>query len=323
MKIFIIGSTGVLGKRVTKLLLEQNNKVYCLVRSEAKKRIMENIGVKAFIGNLYDEKFLLEVTNNMEGLLHLATAIPQKNSKLKAKDMVENSRIRTDAVKILINVVKKNKIKFFIHNSILYSYGDRKGQWIDENIKLTTPVPTYFSMSAKDRYAYESAIIGEEILKSEIDKGFPAIILRFGMFYSSDSYNTKEILNSVKKGKMPIIGDGTAYLNFIHVDDAAQAVMDATTNYENILGKTFNISDDNPATVNEVFMYLANAMNTKKPKHIPVFLANLFAGKILTFLFLSSYRNKNDLLKKETNWKPEYTNYKDGFNQILKELKYV
>lgn len=321
MKLFIIGSTGVLGKRVVKSLI-QNNEIYCLVRSESKKKIIEDLGGKAYVGNIYDEKFLLDVTNNIDGILHLATSIPHK-SKLKAKDMNENSLLRTEAVKVLINVVKKNKIKFLIHNSILYSYGNRKGEWVDESIKFDKPISTYFSMSDKDRYAYESAIIGEDILNTEILSGFPAIILRFGMFYSADSRNTIEILEAVRKGKMPIIGDGKAYLNFIHVDDAAQAVVKATMNYEQLIGKTFNVSDDDPATVNDVFSYLANIIGAKKPKHIPVLIANLFAGKIMTYLFLSSFRNRNDLLKKETGWKPKYPNFKDGFRQTLEELSYI
>lgn len=318
MKVFIIGSTGVLGKRVVKSLV-QHNEIYCLVRSESKKKIVEEMGCTGLLGNVYDEDFLIEATNNMDGILHLATAIPQK-SKLKAKDMQENSLLRTEAVKILINVVKKNKIKFLIHNSILYSYGDRKGEWVDERSTLERPIPTYFGMSDKDRYAYESAIIGEEMLNAEIEKGFPGIIVRFGMFYSADSRNTTEILEAVSKGKMPIIGDGKAYLNFIHVDDAAQAVVKVTQNYEKVLGETFNVSDDEPATVNEVFSYLANTKGAKKPKHVPVVLANLYVGKIMSYLFLSSFRNRNELLKEKTGWKPKYTNYKEGFQQILEEL---
>lgn len=320
MKLFIIGATGVLGKRVIKNLVE-THEIHCLVRSDSKKQEVEKLGAIGHVGDLYDKISVVELTKDIDGLLHLATSIPQKE-KTKPNDWTENNRLRTEAVSILIEAVKINGIQFYIHNDVLFSYGQRKGEWVDESVPLTRPMPSYYKMSDEWRYVLESAIEGEELLHKEIMNGFSAIILRFGMFYSSDSYNTLQILDMVKKGKFPIIGDGSSYVNFIHVDDAAQAVTKTVANYDAIIGMTFNISDDTPATYDEVLPFIAKKLNVKKPRKVPPFLAKLVAGKYTVNLVLSSFRNKNDSFKEKTGWKPFYPSYKEGFEQILEELQY-
>lgn len=320
MKLFIIGATGVLGKRVVKNLVEMHE-IYCLVRSESKKQEVEQLGAIGYVGDLYDKAWILEITKGMEGLLHLATSIPQKE-KTKVHDWTENNRLRTEAVSILIEVVKINNIHVYVHNDVLFSYGQRKGEWVDESVPLTRPMPSYYKMSKDWANVLESAIEGEEILQKEIINGFPAIILRFGMFYSSDSYNTLQILDLVKKRKFPILGDGSSYVNFIHVEDAALAVVKTVINYENIIGKTFNISDDTPATYGEVLPFIAERMNVKNPRKVSPFVAKLVAGKYTANLVLSSFRNKNDFFKEKTGWKPVYPSYKEGFEQILEDLQY-
>ena len=320
MKIFVIGSTGVLGRRVVKILAK-THELYCLVRSEGKKEQIEKIGARAIVGNLYDKDLLVKVTQNMDGLLHLATAIPSMN-KTRPKDWEENNRLRTEAVKILIEVVKKNRIIFYIQNSVLFSYGHRNGEWVNEKTKFVRPMPTYCKLSEEYRYILESMIEGEEYIEHEIKNGFPGIILRFGMFYSSDSHTTTQIINMVQKGKFPIIADGSSFINLIHVDDAAQAVVDAVKSYEPIMGKVFNISDDLPVSYQEFLPFLAQELQVKKPRKVPVFLAKLVAGKYTVNIVLSSYRNENLLFKQSTGWKPAYPTYKEGYKQVLEELKY-
>ena len=319
MKIFIIGATGVLGKRVASQLVKQGYEVQTLVRSKEKALEIEKIGGTGFIGSVYDKVNLLKMTKGVDGLLHLATSIPRK-SKTKSSDWDENNRLRTELTKILIEVVKENKISFYIQNSVLFIYGQRNGAVISEETVVQKPIITAVKLSKSFRYDLESQIDGESMINFELKTGFPGIIMRFGFFYSTDSTTTRDIVNTIKKGKFPIIGKGKAFINFIHVDDAAEAVISVIKNYNKVIGKTFNISDNEPVSLENFLIKVSLKLGAKKPGHVPVFLAKMFAGEYSVNLFLSSYKNKNSMLKKMTNWEPKYHNFEKGFNQVLEEI---
>src|ERR1700712_4466371 len=85
-RVFITGATGVLGKRVAKLLIEKNIQVVALSRSASNVSQLKQIGVEVFEGNLFDTKEMIEATKNCDAIFHLATHIPRKPIPNKLKD---------------------------------------------------------------------------------------------------------------------------------------------------------------------------------------------------------------------------------------------
>src|SRR5690349_17033615 len=92
-RVFITGATGVLGKRVTKLLIEKNIQVVALSRSANNVSQLKQMGIEIFEGDLFDAKQMIEATKNCDAIFHLATHIPKKPIPNKRKDWEENDKI--------------------------------------------------------------------------------------------------------------------------------------------------------------------------------------------------------------------------------------
>ena len=60
MKVFVTGSTGLIGSRVTELLLEAGHEVTALVRNEAKVEALRAKGVDVVLGDLRQAKLVAE-----------------------------------------------------------------------------------------------------------------------------------------------------------------------------------------------------------------------------------------------------------------------
>lgn len=75
MKDFIAGASGVLGRRTIKQLTAHGHEVTGIVRSDEKACLVESLGVKPVIGDLFDPTQVRDLVGDAEAVLHLATAI--------------------------------------------------------------------------------------------------------------------------------------------------------------------------------------------------------------------------------------------------------
>lgn len=307
MKVFIAGATGLLGKRVVKLLIERGHKVVGLARSEANRALLSSMGAEARPGSLFDKEQMIAATEGCEAILHLATKIPSK-VRTKPKDWRENDRIRTEGADNLAEAAIHHNMQLYLQQSILYIYGDQQDRVIGSQTRIAEKQP----------YPLRSAVVMEDIVNEKIGKkGLPAIILRFAAFYGPDSRQTQEMIQAVQKGKMPVIGKGDYFYNIIHLDDAASAVAYAVDNYEGLIGKTHNVSDFNPATFAEVINYLAELTGGKKPGRLPAWLGRIFLGRALVEILTNSYQNRTNTL---AGWQPAYPSYREGFEQVVSQI---
>ncbi|MGH2566585.1 MAG: NAD-dependent epimerase/dehydratase family protein, partial [Ginsengibacter sp.] len=281
-RVFITGATGVLGKRVTKLLTEKNIQVVALSRSANNSSALKQAGVEVVKGNLFNPEEMIEATKNCDAIFHLATHIPRKPIPNKLKYWKENDEIRTVGTKALLQAAVANNIKIFIQESITILYGNKNGAQVTSE----TPI-------AKEQIIWtKSAVEMENMIRAEKRTGHA--ILRFGSFYSKDSWNTTYLFDSIRKRKLPIIGNGDFYWNLISVDDAADAVVYSFENFRRLKNKTINFTDFSPIQFKDFVNGLVALTHSKKPFSIPLFLARLLMGKDIIGFITNSYRVQQD-----------------------------
>ncbi len=306
-RVFITGATGVLGKRVAKLLTEKNIQVVALSRSASNSSQLKQAGVEVFEGNLFNPEEMIEATKNCDAIFHLATHIPRKPIPNKMKDWKENDEIRTVGTKALLQAAVANNIKIFIQESITILYGNKNGAQVTSE----TPIANEQIIWTK------SAVEMENMIRDEKRTGH--VILRFGSFYSEDSWNTTYLFDSVRKRKMPIIGKGDFYWNLISVDDAADAVVYSLENFRRLKNKTLNFSDFSPIRYKDFVNGVVALTGSKKAFSIPLFLAKLLMGKEVIGFITNSYRIQQDDIT--SDWKPKYKNCLEGMKSILQNEK--
>lgn len=304
MKVFIAGATGLLGKRVVQLLLEQGHEVVGLARSETNRALLASLGAEPRPGSLFDKEQMITATEGCDAILHLATKIPSK-MRTKPADWQENDRIRTDGTDNLTNAALYHKARLYLQQSVLYIYGDQQGGLIDSQTRITEKQP----------YFLRSAVAMENIVNKKAGaQDLPAITLRFAGFYGPDSTQTQGMIQAVKRGKMPIIGKGDYYYNLIHLDDAASAVAFAVDKHESLMRQAHNVSDFHPATFAEVIHYLAELTGARKPGRFPLWLSRFFLGGGIVEVLTNSFQNRTNTL---SGWMPQYPSYREGFEQVL------
>src|SRR5581483_12032982 len=123
------------------------------------------------------------------------------------------------------------------------------------------------------------------------------VALRYGSFYGPGA--SDELVELVRKRKLPLVGEGSGVWSWIHIDDAAAATVAAVE--ANATG-VFNVVDDEPARVAEWLPYLAEVLGAKRPRRVPVWLARLVAGETVVSMMTQIRGSSNAKAKRELAW---------------------
>jgi uncharacterized protein (TIGR01777 family) len=204
-KILITGGTGLVGKRLTEILLKKNHEVVILSRNpqnknEFKWNVTENyIDKKAFA--------------NIDYVIHLAGAgIADKRWTDSRKKIIIDSRVAT-ANLLLSKIIEFNiSLKGFISASGSNYYGAK-----------TTPKIYKETDKAGNDFLAEVCVKWEQAAKQFETLNVPVTILRTGIVLSKKG-------GALEKMKTPIVsalGSGTQYLSWIHIDDLCNLYINA------------------------------------------------------------------------------------------------
>jgi nucleoside-diphosphate-sugar epimerase len=75
----------------------------------------------------------------------------------------------------------------------------------------------------------------------------------------------------------------------------------------------YHIVDDEPAPVREWLPVLASVLGAKPPRHVPRWLARLFAGDAAVMIGTESRGASNAKAKRELGWTPRHASWRTGF----------
>jgi nucleoside-diphosphate-sugar epimerase len=118
----------------------------------------------------------------------------------------------------------------------------------------------------------------------------------------------------VRTRQFPLVGDGTGYSSWVHLDDAASATVLAV---EQQARGVFNVVDDEPAPASEWLPYLAACAGAKPPLRIPTWLARLLAGEVAVAMMTEGRGFSNAKAKRELGWELRYPSWRQGFKEEL------
>jgi nucleoside-diphosphate-sugar epimerase len=136
--------------------------------------------------------------------------------------------------------------------------------------------------------------------------------LRYGSLYGPGAIDDQVEL--VRKRYFPLVGAGTGYTSWAHLDDVATATALAV---EQKARGIFNIVDDEPAPASEWLPYLAECAGAKPPRRIPPWLARLLAGDVVVAMMMEGRGFDNTKAKRELDWEPRYPSWRTGFKEAL------
>jgi 2-alkyl-3-oxoalkanoate reductase len=144
----------------------------------------------------------------------------------------------------------------------------------------------------------------------------PGIALRYGSLYGPGA--SDEFVGLIRKGRVPIIGDGGGVWSFLHVRDAAAATVAAL---EQGAPGVYNVVDNDPASVAEWLPYVAQAVGAKAPRRVPTWLGRLAAGEVGVSMMTQIRGSSNAKAKRELGWRPAWPSWREGFSRGLADAE--
>jgi 2-alkyl-3-oxoalkanoate reductase len=300
MRVFVVGASGAIGTRLVPQLIERDHEVIGSCRSPNKAESLRALGAEVVVLDALNARAVREAVAAAEpdAIVHQATALTDvRFSKNLDRTFAQTNRLRRQGTDALLAAAREAGVRRFVAQSFAnFRYAREGGPVKTEDDPLDpSPVAGMREITAALRYL-EQAVT---------DAG--GIVLRYGAFYGAANDG---LIEPVRKRQFPIVGDGGGVWSFIHLDDAAAATVLAL---EHDGPAIYNIVDDEPAPVREWLPVLAKALEAKPPRHLPVWLARLFAGEIGVVLGTESRGASNAKAKRELGWTLRYPSWRQGF----------
>jgi nucleoside-diphosphate-sugar epimerase len=211
-------------------------------------------------------------------------------------------RLRTEGTDHLLAAAEATGVSHFVAQSYASWNGIREGGWVK-----TEEDPL-------DLHAGTAAHAGMEAIRHVEDVVLRAngAVLRYGGLYGPGA--TDDQVELVRKRQFPLVGGGTGYSSWVHLDDAASATVLAV---EQKARGVFNIVDDDPAPASEWLPYLAACAGAKPPMRVPKWLARLLAGDVAVTIMTEGRGFSNAKAKRELGWELRYPSWRQGFREGL------
>ncbi len=312
MRILLAGATGVIGRALLPLLLEQGHEVVAMCRSQDKLESLRTQGAEAVAADALDAGALGPVLARArpQAVIHQLTAIPAHiNPRTMERDFAQNDRLRAQGTANLVAAAKAAGAERFIAQSIAFAYAPGPPGTVHvEGDPLIAPesAPKEFRRSAGALAQLERTVLGAD-----------GVVLRYGYFYGPGSAVSREgsMAADVRRRRLPVVGSGSGVWSFIHVADAASATVAAL----DLQGPAvLNVVDDEPARVAEWIPALSEALGTPRPRHVPTWLARLVAGAYGTAVMTRGQGASNAAARAGLpGWSPRYPSWREGFREAL------
>ena len=232
--------------------------------------------------------------------MHIATAIPDPiDPKRIGRQFALTNRLRTEGTANLLAAAQAAGGARFVAAGLAYAY--EPGDAIQtEDAPLWANPPTTFVPVVE--------ALGE---MEERTRAAGGTILRLGHVYGPGTVYAPDgsLTSMVRARKLPIIGRGAARYSFVHVEDAASAILAATERPEN---GTFNIVDDEPLRTREWLPWLATRIGAPAPRRLPASVARLAIGPYGVTFMNGLAGASNARGKKTLRWQPRFSSFRDG-----------
>jgi nucleoside-diphosphate-sugar epimerase len=305
MRVFVAGGSGAIGQRLVPQLVARGHQVTATTSRQAKLGTLERLGAEAVVMDGLDEGSVGEAVAaaKPDTVVHQMTAIAGKpDMKHMDRWFATTNRLRTEGTDHLLAAAEAAGVSHVVAQSFGSFNGIRTGGWVKTEEEALEPMTGTVAEQQMAAIRHVEDVI--------VRAG--GVALRYGGFYGPGEIDVQ--LEIIRKRQFPLVGGGTGYFSWVHLDDAASATVLAV---EQQAQGIYNIVDDEPAPASEWLPYLAAAAGAKKPMRVPVWLARLIAGEVAVGMMTEGRGFSNAKAKRELGWELRYPSWRLGFKEGL------
>jgi nucleoside-diphosphate-sugar epimerase len=306
MRVFVAGAGGAIGRRLVPQLAAHGHDVFASTTRAEKIPGLRALGAEAVVMDGLDAASVGDAVARAapDVIVHQMTALAGTTDLGHFDDtFAVTNELRTIGTDNLLAAAEAVGVRRFVAQSFTGWPNAREGG------AVKTEADPLDSDPPRNQARTLAAIRRLEV--SVLNARLEGIVLRYGSLYGPGA--SEQLVELVRRRKLPIVGDGGGVWSWIHVDDAASATVAAVER-----GKRgrFNVVDHEPAPVSDWLPYLAECVGAKAPRRVPIWLARLAIGEVGISLMTQIRGSSNEKAKRELGWEPRWT-WHEGFRDGL------
>jgi len=298
-KVIITGGTGLVGKRLTQLLLNNGYEVNILCRNPKNPNEFKWDISKNYI----DQK----VFEQAEAIIHLAGAgVADQRWTAARKNEIINSRVLSTRLLHDYLANKNHNISSFLTASAVGYYGDRGNELLTE----TSQAGTGFLADVCRQWEQETDTIAALHI--------PVSKIRIGIVLSKDGGALPKLDLPIKFGIGAYIGNGKQYVPWIHIDDLCGIFLHLLEN-KGIEG-VYNACAPDIKTNREMSETISKVLHRPFiPAPAPAFLLRTTMGEMAEMLLMSNNCSSEKIT--ETGFRFQFPMLSDALEHIYHAAK--
>lgn len=308
MKVLVAGATGVIGAQLVPLLAAAGHDVVGISRGRRPTTAGASgtdTGTIRYVNvDALDRSAVQGALRQLrpEVIVHVLTAIPAApDPRRLARDFAVTNALRTEGTRNLLAAAEGLGGVRMIAQGVAFGYDPAGEGPAEEDAPLWRDPPAQFAPVL-------AALTELERLTTTAG----GLVLRFGHLYGPGSAFAADgaFVGQLRRGKVPMVGGGTATFSFTHAHDAATAIVAAL---DGAVTGVLNVVDDDPAPVRQWLPYLAEVLAAPRPRSVPRALARLAAGR-WGVAYLTELRGaSNARARLALDWRPRFGSWREGF----------
>jgi nucleoside-diphosphate-sugar epimerase len=261
-------------------------------------------GTEAQICDLTDAASLQEAvpSQRADAVIHLAAEIASQRDARKVWEVnVEGTRRLLEACRP--DGQTDGGPRFVLASTVVT--GDAHGELLEPDKPL--PVETPYGESKQE---------AEKLVR---ESGLDAVIVRPSHVYGPGGWYAEEFVKRLRQpGRFAVVGPGDNWWDVVRVEDVATALADATERAP--AGAVYHVADDEPIRFYDFVALTAKELGVRPPRRIPIWLANIAAGRHAVTAVVRSARTSNARIKDELGWRPAYPTAAEGVPDAVAKL---
>ncbi len=289
MRVVVFGA-GYVGGAFARACRERGYAVECLTRNAETAAGLEAEGIRCIQARLDSDAWPAQIEPSADWVLN---AVSSAGGGLEGY-----RRSYLEGARAIAEWASRGEIGALVQLSSSSVYSDHDGGWVSES----------------DATAWNPA--AEILLESEAialaTQAERVRVLRLSGIYGPHRHL---YLDKLREGQRVFPGDGSAYLNLIHRDDAVAAIFAAFENSAPLESPIFNICDGSPTPKQNIVAWLARQLDLPEARFDPTSQPQRQrpGSQSKPPNRRVSAQRANEILK----WQPQYPDYQAGFKPLL------